>query len=524
MFSVMSVEKSNGDVVVYDTDDAATDLATQQILSKLSVEIEGKHCDSEGTVSFEVGDICGAVQRVYDAYKLKSLLLNNNKIQSDSEITLGYDDKESMSGVLFTTDRVVPYIPNGVTFLQSRYNSTNVHSDAYDIPRVTLDDMLRDNEYEVLELPITVRVLKAYTFVSSSALKKIVLNRGLLRIDSYAFANSAALLDINIPDTVYSLGEGAFACCVAMQRVKLSDSLVHIQKSTFFWCYHLSEIIGIEHIRTVDEEAFSYCNSLSSVRLQAVSTIRDSGFSRSGLEQVELGEQLKVLGNSAFYQCSHLKKVQFKGTLLKTISENCFASCSRLETVQLSQGVKTIGVSAFDGCCSLSDIVLPDTVERIEAYAFKRCFHLTKLKLPKSVIQLGRKVFEGVSFESLFVPIHCRTFGWGTNLEKDLTDARKQVGDSLLGSFSCRHLSIPFGIFYKLYSCDAIEFLYPYHIQTLELRADDISEQVQDKQFNVIVPETLQTLRLKGIQSKFRVKSLTKHGAKVANDVKIEYC
>ena len=54
-----------------------------------------------------------------------------------------------------------------------------------------------------------------------------------------------------------------------------------------------------------------------------------------------------------------------------SISNYVFRKCSGLQTIKFSNQLKTIGESAFYGCSSLTELNLPDTISSIEGYAFK---------------------------------------------------------------------------------------------------------------------------------------------------------
>ena len=79
-----------------------------------------------------------------------------------------------------------------------------------------------------------------------------------------------------------------------------------------------------------------------------------------GIEQITLPESLKLLGGSAF------------------------EDCTKLTSIVIPSGIRQLGAT-FRGCVSLSQVTLPDGLEEIGAGVFVGCRSLTSLHIPDSV-------------------------------------------------------------------------------------------------------------------------------------------
>ena len=99
------------------------------------------------------------------------------------------------------------------------------------------------------------------------------------------------------------------------------------------------------------------------------------------------------IGESAFYECSSLKKITLPESVAE-IGNWAFAGCTSLKKIILPDGVTKIGEGAFYRCSRLTNITIPGGVTWIGCDAFNRCSSLKKVSLPKKV-KLGNYVFRG---------------------------------------------------------------------------------------------------------------------------------
>ncbi len=130
--------------------------------------------------------------------------------------------------------------------------------------------------------------------------------------------------------------------------------------------------------------------------------------------------EVKVISNSAFYQCSVLSKVDVSNTVI--IGANAFDGCCKLESISLpnvekigspeeydniitggaftSTGLKTIdlplcsyiGHATFELCINLSKVSIPN-VQSIDTYAFDRCSALETISIPDVITTIASGTF-----------------------------------------------------------------------------------------------------------------------------------
>lgn len=98
--------------------------------------------------------------------------------------------------------------------------------------------------------------------------------------------------------------------------------------------------------------------------------IRQSAFQESGLLQVTVPMNVRVLGNDVFADCHYLTQAEIEGT--EKTGERVFARCESLQKVKLGYGVVRIEEGAFEHT-GLVEIELPTTLGQIDKLAFSYC-------------------------------------------------------------------------------------------------------------------------------------------------------
>lgn len=92
---------------------------------------------------------------------------------------------------------------------------------------------------------------------------------------------------------------------------------------------------------------------------------------RSSLKSVVFGQNIKSIGNSAFY------------------------GCQQLESITLNSNLETLSSSTFENCYKLASVNLQDTkVTAIPSDCFYRC-GLTEINIPATITEVGNRAFYG---------------------------------------------------------------------------------------------------------------------------------
>ena len=148
-------------------------------------------------------------------------------------------------------------------------------------------------------------------------------------IGAQAFDRCVGLTSITIPDSVTSIGDRAFSDCTGLTSITIPNGVTSIGQGAFRGCTGLTSItipfVGAEkngagnthfgYIFAVwyDNESANYVpNSLKTVVITVGSDI--DSFAFSGLTSITIPESVTYIGDFAFYDCTGLTSITFKGT------------------------------------------------------------------------------------------------------------------------------------------------------------------------------------------------------------------
>ncbi len=121
------------------------------------------------------------------------------------------------------------------------------------------------------------------------------------------------------------------------------------------------------------------------------------------IEDVYRGKPVTEIANSAF-RASKVKNIVV-GNNVRSIGDEAFYNCPDLESIVIPQSVTYIGSGAFSSCLSLKEITLPENVDTVEANTFSYCRALEKVVLGDNVTLIGEAAFVGCnSLKSIELP------------------------------------------------------------------------------------------------------------------------
>ncbi len=208
----------------------------------------------------------------------------------------------------------------------------------------------------------------------------------------YAIKNGKAKLtgikkskaNVKIPDTITVKGKEIPVTEIDAKTFQKNKKLVTLN-------------IG-KNVKVIGNNAFSGCLKLKKVTGgAAVITINKDAFSScKALKSVPEWSGLKSLGANAFKNCVKLTRFNL-GAGIKTVEANAFSGCKVLKTLTGGTGVTGIGTNAFSGCVKLSGIPKFQRLTSIGAGAFSGCKAMTKITLPAKLKGIGKKAFYGCS-------------------------------------------------------------------------------------------------------------------------------
>ena len=251
-----------------------------------------------------------------------------------------------------------------------------------------------------------------------------------------AFSYNETIQEVHLPESVKILQGSAFSRCSSLKRANL-ENIREIGGSAFSGCSQLNVDALPDGLETIGKGAFSYCYEVKNIKLPSSLTVLGSTvteselqtngvFEYSGLEQIDLAskisviearafkntsikavtipENIKVIGEEAFYGCKDLQSVMIKNSEIE-ICNNAFKGCPLLKKLELPEGnsdfdspeaLLRIGITDDNGCAiegntlircdsNLSVIKVTDGVEVISTYAFDNCYNASQIILPDSV-------------------------------------------------------------------------------------------------------------------------------------------
>lgn len=135
-----------------------------------------------------------------------------------------------------------------------------------------------------------------------------------------------------------------------------------------------------------------------------VAAIGNKAFIRSKVTDVQIPDNVKSIGDSAFYFAEGLVNVTLPQHI-KDIPSCAFAGTS-ITAIAVPEGVTTLSNGAFQSCLQLHSIFLPSTLKRIAAYGFNNCSNLAEIycKAANPPEATGWAIFIGLSDIDVIVP------------------------------------------------------------------------------------------------------------------------
>ena len=131
-------------------------------------------------------------------------------------------------------------------------------------------------------------------------------------------------------------------------------------------------------------EVSSYEGTMKTVKIPSIVSYKD--------------KELKVIsiGLWAFRNNMDISEIEL-GQYILRVDDSAFNGCTQLKKIILNEGIKELGKYSFSGCSSLESISLPHTLLNIYEGAFYGCDNLDKITLPNNIKIVHSKVFSGCS-------------------------------------------------------------------------------------------------------------------------------
>lgn len=248
-------------------------------------------------------------------------------------------------------------------------------------------------------------VIEKKAFQGCSALDECTVTSGATTISKKAFRDCIYLRSILL-DNASVIEDQAFENCTSLADVRIGSSLETLPQNVFKDCYNITKVEGFENVKYVGNEAFYGCTSLQNVDLTNVLTIgKKSFYGCYGLTNIYISNTVTEIGEDAFSSCSSVTDIviPYFGKNLEssaTSSLDYYFNCTERSANSLSvtvNGVDAIYKKNFENCFDVTDVTLGDSVTSIEAGAFKDS-QIYSITLSPSISSIGDETFMGCTY------------------------------------------------------------------------------------------------------------------------------
>ncbi|MDR3282600.1 MAG: leucine-rich repeat domain-containing protein [Candidatus Methanoplasma sp.] len=239
--------------------------------------------------------------------------------------------------------------------------------------------------------------MKAYAYVTLIAVVAVVVAGAFIASDQnspYSDAADPSGTDGNI-DWVLHEGVLTLGLNPSAGGTNMNNYASGSAPQWYAHRYDITEVVIGTGITTVGDYAFSdYYVWISSVTIgDDVKTIGECAFyGCPALSSVTIGNSVETIGIEAFGFCYSLASITIPDSV-ETIDDWAFHYCYSLSSVTIGNGVETIGAQAFMYCVALSSIIIPGSVTYIGLGAFQECNGLYNITFEGSVPTLGASSF-----------------------------------------------------------------------------------------------------------------------------------
>lgn len=251
----------------------------------------------------------------------------------------------------------------------------------------------------------------------------------VVEITKGAFSGNQTITTLTILDGVKKIDENAFAGCTSLEKIILPKSIEEIDPSAFYNCKAL-KYITVDDSNPIFRSLYncivsraehsivlgcigSSIDTNSANGVYFVSSISSSAFYGSGIENIEIPENIEFIGAEAFKDCTALTEITIPASV-NSISNGTFKNCTALTAVNMHDGITSIGQNAFENCSSLDNVVLPSGLKAVQTSTFSKCTSLETIILNEGLTAIDTQAFQGCTkLKSVTLPSTVRGVGMG---------------------------------------------------------------------------------------------------------------
>ena len=225
-----------------------------------------------------------------------------------------------------------------------------------------------------VRLPKNIESILEGTFSGCSELQSVTWHCQCDMIPTFCFDKCSNLTQFDFSG-IKKIGQYVFYKS-GLQEVYLTEKIEILDKGTFSGCSKLQSVTWHCQCDVIPADCFFGCSNLMQFDFLGVKKVRERAFSKSGLKEVCLPENIEVVSGWAFFECKKLSSVIWN-CKCNVIPVDCFARCSDLTQFDFSN-IKRIEVRAFRDS-GLTSVTLNEETEVGEC-CFSNCNDLEKIE------------------------------------------------------------------------------------------------------------------------------------------------
>lgn len=260
---------------------------------------------------------------------------------------------------------------------------------------------------KAIDIPDSVKTIGKWAFSGCrNSSNKIIIPKGVTRIEEYAFHACNSLRSIIIPDSVTFIGNFAFSECSNLSDVVIPENVTEIGKFAFQSCYGISSINIPNRITAISPSTFAFCQNLQSVNIpNSITVIGDSAFRNcTRLNNVTIPDSVKIIDKYAFDKCVNAFDSITIGKNIEYVADYAFANLGELDTLTIeNKKTSDIAVSAFYND-TFKNLEVADTVEEIDTPLLSGNKNFASVGLGSNITNITDNAFFGNSNMSITAP------------------------------------------------------------------------------------------------------------------------
>lgn len=306
-----------------------------------------------------------------------------------------------------------------------------------------------------------------YAFFGCDSLKLLTIPSSLEKTGEYAFADCISIIEIEFAENGKSVefGAGTFSNCKSLTSVNLPATIDTLPLSAFEGCDNIKGIyVDDANPYFCDEDGVVYDKNKTIIYFYSlrngnitlpdtVTEIKGGVFKNNAyITEFTFGENITVIGASAFEGCNRLATVTFEDSDAETltIGERAFYNCYLIESFTIPARMTVVSDYLLGNAIALNEVVWHDNITYIGDYAFAYT-GIAPTALPTAVTEIGDYAFARTKISSVKIPSTLVNLGeyvfegCGSLTEADLTEASvlTAIPDGVFKGTAIKEVFIP---------------------------------------------------------------------------------